>query len=158
VRIKYFVVTIVVYQLVISLCVVQAAFFVWLIEKFFTLEGAVLSIVSGAIIVGLLIFNIRYIVPALRDDALGISSSRKKPPAMAVYFDILSGSMLGTFFVMMFVEEFFSWRKRCFGVSRYWFFHLFFLVLLFVQNRCVPINGDEILAGLLFFCSYFLVH
>jgi len=118
VRIKYFVVTIVVYQLVISLCVVQAAFFVWLIEKLFTLEGAVLYIVFGAIFVGLLIFNIRYIVPALRDDALGISSGRKKPPAMAVYFDILSGSMLGTFFVMMFVEEFFLLEKTMFwGVT-----------------------------------------
>lgn len=117
-RIKYFVVTVVVCQLVISLCVVQAAFFVWLIEKLFTLEGAVLTIVSGAIFVGLLIFNIRYIVPALRDDALGISFSGKKPPVMAVYFDILSGSMLGTFFVMMFVEEFFLLEKTMFwGVT-----------------------------------------
>lgn len=107
VRIKNLVVVIVTYQLVISLCVVYAAFFVWLIRRLVVLEGWVFNVVSGAIFVVLLVFNFRYVVPELKSYALGVSSGDKKSPSAAVYFDIVVGSMLSTFFIMMFVERFF---------------------------------------------------
>lgn len=107
VRIKNLVVVIVTYQLVISLCVVYAAFFVWLIRRLVVLEGWVFNVVSGAIFVVLLVFNFRYVVPELKSYALGVSSGDKKSSSAAVYFDIVVGSMLSTFFIMMFVERFF---------------------------------------------------
>lgn len=105
-RIKDLAVVIVSYQLVVSLCVVHTAFVVWLIKKLVLLEGWVLNVVAGAIFVGLLIFNFRYVFPELKNYALGISTGAKKPPSAAIYFDIVVGSMLATFFIMMFVEQF----------------------------------------------------
>lgn len=121
-RIKDLVVVIVVYQLVVSLCIVQAAFFVWLTRKLVVLEGRVFFVVVGAIFVGLLIFNIRYVVPELKSDALGLPLDAKKQPNAAIYFDIFAGSMLGTFFIMMFVERFFLLEGALYSVVAAWVF------------------------------------
>ncbi|WP_139273029.1 hypothetical protein [Pseudomonas migulae] len=115
-RIKDLVVVIVVYQLVVSLCIVQAAFFVWLTKKLVVLEGWVFFVVAGAIFVGLLIFNIRYVVPELKSDVLGLPSGAKKKPNAAIYFDIFAGSMLGSFFIMMFVDRFFFLESTLYSV------------------------------------------
>lgn len=106
-RIKNFVVLIVLYQLVVSICVVHTAFFVWLIRKFVALDGWILNTVVGVIFLALLIFNCCYHVPDLKAHALGLPPDFNKLPKGAVYFDLFSGAMLVTFFIMAFVERFF---------------------------------------------------
>ena len=49
-----------------------------------------------------------YYTPALKAHLTGLSEPPKKSPLFVICFDMVGGSMLSTFFIMAFVEEFFS--------------------------------------------------
>lgn len=107
-RIKNTVDAVVVFSLSLTLCWVCTIFFIWLLRKLVPLEGMILQAMTVLIFLIFVVMHYLYYMPALKANLTGLSEPPKKSPLFVVYFDMVGGSMLSTFFIMAFVEEFVS--------------------------------------------------
>ena len=106
-RIKNTVDAVVVFFLSLILCWVYTIFFIWLLRKFVPLEGVILQAMTVLIFLLFGVMHYLYFTPALKAHLTGLSEPPKKSPLFVICFDMVGGSMLSTFFIMAFVEEFF---------------------------------------------------
>ena len=128
-RIKNTVDAVVVFFLSLILCWVYTIFFIWLLRKLAPLEGVILQAMTVLIFLIFGVMHYLYYTPALKAHLTGLSEPPKKPPLFVICFDMVGGSMLSTFFIMAFVEEFFSLDEAMHMVVTYLVFVVLILTL-----------------------------
>ena len=133
-RIKNTVDTVVVFSLSLILCWIYTIFFIWLLRKLVPLEGVILQAMTVLIFLLFGVMHYLYFTPALKAHLTGLSEPPKKSPLFVICFDMVGGSMLSTFFIMAFVEEFFSLDEAMHMVVTYLVFVVLILTLFIRFN------------------------
>lgn len=126
-RIKNIGAMVVLYFMIIMVCMLYAALFVRLITEFIVLDGWAFNALAGLVFIIQLVIGIRYGVPDLKPEVLEVTTDFKEPPMAVFYYNLIAASMLSTFFIMMFVEEFLPLE----GVTYLGVTVLVFLIALF---------------------------